>query len=287
MRNIILLVIAVIVAMLVLDGVYTVQQTERVIVLRFGAVAATDVAPGIHFKLPIAEDVKRTDARVLTLHTDPEQYYTLEKKPVTVDSFAKWRVKDVTKYYEATMFDEERAVRILQERVNEGLRNQISRREMREVVSGSRDTLMAELTGNLNKVMQDGFGVEVIDVRVKRIDLPPEASTAVYDRMNSERQILARQFRATGSERALAIRADADRKAVVIAAEAYRTAEQTRGDGDAKSAEIYAAAYGKDPEFYEFYRTVNAYSNVFQDKTDLLVLDPKSQFLKYFKQSDG
>ena len=287
MRNIILVVIAVIVVLLLLDGVYTVQQTERVIVLRFGAVASTDVAPGIHFKLPVAETVKRTDARVLTLHTDPEQYYTLEKKPVTVDSFAKWRVKDVTKYYEATMFDEERAVRILQERVNEGLRNQISRREMREVVSGSRDTLMAELTGNLNKVMQEGYGVEVIDVRVKRIDLPPEASTAVYDRMNSERQILARQFRATGSERALGIRADADRKAVVIAAEAYRTAEQTRGDGDAKSAEIYAEAYGQDPEFYEFYRTVSAYSNVFRDKSDLLVLDPKSQFLKYLKRSDG
>jgi membrane protease subunit HflC len=287
MRNLMLIVVGLLAVLLLLDGVYTVQQTERAIVLRFGSVVSTDVSPGLHFKLPIAETVKKTDARVLTLHTEPEQYFTLEKKPVTVDSFAKWRVKDVTKYYEASSFDEDRAVRILQERVNEGLRNQISRREMREVVSGSRDTLMAELTGNLDKVMQRDFGVEVIDVRVKRIDLPPEASTAVYERMNSERQILARQFRATGRERALAIRADADRKTVVIAAEAYRTAEQTRGDGDARSAEIYAEAYGQDPEFYEFYRTVNAYSNVFQDKSDLLVLDPKSQFMKYLKRSDG
>ncbi len=286
MRNVIMIVVAAIVLLLLLDGVYTVRQTERAIVLRFGAVTSFDVAPGLHFKLPIAETVKKTDARVLTLHTEPEQYYTLEKKPVTVDSFAKWRVKDVTKYYEATMFDEDRAVRILQERVNEGLRNQISRREMREVVSGSRDELMAELTGNLDKVMQRDFGVEVIDVRVKRIDLPPEASTAVYDRMNSERQILARQFRATGRERALAIRADADRQSVVIAAEAYRTAEQTRGDGDARSAEVYAEAYGRDPEFYEFYRSVSAYPNVFQDKSDLLVLDPENQFLKYLKGSD-
>jgi len=286
MKGLIVGVIGLLVLLLLLDGVYTVKQTERAILLRFGAVQEADVAPGLHFKLPIAESVKKTEARVLTLDTSPESYFTLEKKPVIVDSYAKWRVKDVIKYYQASSFDEARAEGLLQQRVNEGLRNQISRRVMREVVSGSRDEFMEEITKKLDEVMQAEFGVEVIDVRVKRIDLPPEASTAVYERMNSERQILARQFRATGRERALGIRADADRQAVVIAANAYKEAEQTRGDGDARATDIYAGTFGKDPEFYEFYRTLNAYSNVFQDKSDLLVLDPGSPFLRYLGNRD-
>lgn len=263
------------------NSVYIVHQTERAILLRFGAVAEADVAPGLHFKLPVAETVRRSDGRVLTLDSQSETYFTLEKKPLIVDSFAKWRIKDVQRFYEATGFDESIGNRILQERINEGLRNQISRRDMHEVVSGQRDQLMTDLRDQLNRVMGQSAGIEVVDVRVKRIDLPAEVSASVFERMNSERQIEARQYRATGRELAAGIRADAERQKVVIEAEAYRQAEQVRGDGDARSASIYAAAFSKDPEFYAFYRSLNAYTNVFKDRSDVMVLDPKSEFFKY------
>ena len=178
-----------------------------------------------------------------------------------VDSFAKWRIVDVAKYYTATSFDERRGERVLQERVNEGLRNQISRRDMHEVVSGERDQLMQELLTDLNSVMREAVGIEVVDVRVKRIDLPTDVSSSVYERMNSERAIEARQYRAQGRELALGIRADAERQTVVIEAEAYRESELIRGDGDAKSANVYANAFNQDAEFYEFYRSINAYAN--------------------------
>jgi membrane protease subunit HflC len=175
----------------------------------------------------------------------------------------------------------------LSQRVDEGLRNQISRRDMHSVVSGERDQLMLDLTRELNTTMQRDFGIEVVDVRVKQIDLPPDVSAAVYDRMNSERTIEARQHRAQGNELALGIRADADRQVVVIDANAYKTAEQLRGDGDAKAADIYATAFNKDPEFYKFYRSVNAYTKVFGNSGDLLVIDPNSEFFKYLKSADG
>jgi membrane protease subunit HflC len=257
------------------------------VLLRFGAVAESDVPPGLHWKWPIAEDIKKTDARILTLDSRPERYFTLEKKPLIVDSFAKWRVEDAEKYYTASSFDETRANRLLAERVNQGLRDQISRRDMHEVISGERDQLMAELTKNLNDTMLREFGVSVIDVRVKRIDLPPEVSSAVYERMNSERQIEARQHRANGRELALGVRADADRQTVVIGAEAYREAEQTRGDGDADAAATYAGAYNQDPEFYQFYRSINAYKNSMGKPGDILVLDPNNEFFRYLNQSDG
>lgn len=282
MRNLIIAIVGILLILLAVDGVYTVKQTERAILLRFGAVQRADVPPGLHFKWPIAEAIKLADARVLTLDSTPERYFTLEKKPLIVDSFAKWRIVDVPKYYTATSFDERRAERLLAERLNEGLRNQISRRDMHEVVSGERDELMQELTADVDQKVRNALGVEVIDVRVKKIDLPPQVSTAVYDRMTSERQILARQFRATGREMALAIRADADRQAVVIAAEAYRKAEETRGAGDAEAAAIYADAFDRDPAFFGFYRRINAYNRVFENDGNLLVLDPKSDFFSYF-----
>ena len=287
LRNFVLVVIGVVAVLLLLQSVYIVQETERAILLRFGAVSRADVSPGLHFKLPIAEDVKKFDARVLTLDSSPETYYTLEKKPLIVDSFAKWRIIDVQNYYTASSGDESRANRVLQERVNEGLRNAMSRRDMHEVISGERDQLMQELTADLNRVMKEAVGVEVIDVRVKRIDLPTEVSTSVYDRMNSEREIEARQYRAQGQELALGIRADAERQTVVIEAEAYREAELIRGDGDALSTSIYANAFNKDPEFYEFTRSINAYANVFGDKGDMMVLDPNSEFFKYLKDDEG
>ncbi|MBK80588.1 MAG: HflC protein [Gammaproteobacteria bacterium] len=284
LRNLIVIVIAVVIVSLAMDSVYTVHETERAILLRFGAVSEADVEPGIHFKMPIAEQINKADGRVLTLDSTAETYFTLEKKPLIVDSFAKWRINNVLRYYEATRFDERIGERILQERINEGLRNEISRRDMHEVVSGERDELMDNLTAELNRVMAQAAGIEVIDVRVKRIDLPTEVSTAVYDRMNSERQIEARQYRATGRELALGIRADAERQTVVIEAQAYRQAEQIRGDGDAQSAAIYADAFNKDPDFYQFYRSINAYTNVFKDKSDFLVLDPNSEFFKYLER---
>ena len=287
MRNIVLGVVALLLLFLAMDGIYVVRQTERAILLRFGAVTQADVPPGLHWKWPIAEEIKKTDARILTLDSRPERYFTLEKKPLIVDSFAKWRVADVEKYYTASSFDETRANRLLAERVNQGLRDQISRRDMHEVISGERDLLMQELTESLNETMLKEFGVSVIDVRVKRIDLPPEVSSAVYERMNSERNIEARQHRANGRELALGVRADADRQTVVISAEAYREAEQTRGDGDAIAASTYAKAYTKDPEFYAFYRSINAYTKVFDSKGDLLVLDPSSDFFKYLTKRGG
>jgi membrane protease subunit HflC len=287
LQNVILIVIGALVILLAMDSVYTVQQTERAILLRFGAVVDQDVPAGLHFKLPIAEDIKKADARILTVDASPETYFTLEKKPLIVDSFAKWRIADVERFYTATSFDETIGSRILQERVNEGLRNQISRRDMHEVVSGERDKLMFDLTSELDEVMRRDAGIEVVDVRVKRIDLPTEVSSSVYDRMNSEREIEARQYRAQGRELALGVRADADRQTVIIEANAYKQAQEIRGDGDARAASIYADAFNKDPEFYEFYRSINAYTNVFQDTGDLLILDPSSKFFKYLKGGDG
>jgi modulator of FtsH protease HflC len=287
LRNLIVIVIAVVIISLAMDSVYTVHETERAILLRFGAVSEADVKPGLHFKLPIAETIFKADGRVLTLDSTAETYFTVEKKPLIVDSFGKWRIRNVLRYYEATRFDERIGERILQERINEGLRNEISRRDMHEVVSGQRDELMLNLTQRLDEVMEQAAGIEVIDVRVKRIDLPTEVSQAVYDRMNSEREIEARQYRATGRELALGIRADAERQTVVIEAQAYRQAEQIRGDGDAASASIYAGAFNQDPDFYQFYRSINAYTNVFKDKSDFLVLDPKSEFFKYLERGEG
>jgi membrane protease subunit HflC len=287
-RNILIAVLVIVVVLLISDGVFTVHETQRALVLRFGAVTKIDLGPGLHWKLPIADDAKRFDGRIQTLDSPPERYFTLEKKPLMVDSFVKWRVGDVQTFYESTDGGDEIVARnLLSQRVNEGLRNQISRRDMHEVISGERDQLMADLTEELNNEMRREVGVEVIDVRVKQIDLPPEVSSAVYDRMNSERQIEAQQHRATGRELEQGIRADADRQVVVIEAEAYREAELLRGDGDAGAAATYAAAYGADPEFYEFYRSINAYVAVFGDKGDMLILDPNSDFFKYLKTGDG
>ena len=268
------------------NAVFIVHEAQRAIQLRFGAVTRFDIEPGLHFKIPFAEEVKRFDGRVLTVDAPEERYFTLEQKPLRVDSFAKWRIGDVARYYTSTSGDELRARTLLQERINEGLRNQISRRDMHEVISGERDQLMLELTTNLNAVLSREIGVEVIDVRVKRIELPTDVENSVYQRMNSAREIEAKQYRASGEEKAIGIRADADRQSTVIQAEAYREAEEIRGFGDAAAANTYAAAFNKDAEFYAFYRRVTAYPNVFSNKNDQFVLDPNSDFFRYLKSSD-
>ncbi len=286
-RSILMIAVVFVAILSVFNSVYVVNQTERAVLLRFGAVNKADIPAGLHFRWIIAEEVKKFDGRILTLDTEPQRYFTLEKKPVIVDSFAKWRIADVAAFYKATSGDETTAMRILQERVNEGLRNQISRRDMHEVISGKRDELMEELTASLDRVMREAAGVHVIDVRVKRIDLPQEVSEDVYRRMASEREIEAKRYRAQGAELAAGIRADAERQALVIEANAYRDSERIRGDGDAKAANVYATAFGKDPEFYAFYRSLNAYRKVFAGKDDVIVIDPSSDFFKYLKKTEG
>jgi membrane protease subunit HflC len=268
-----------------MNSFYIVTAMERAVLLEFGKVTQHDVSPGLHFKLPFVNEVRKFDSRVLTLDAPPERFLTLEKKALIVDSFAKYRVSDVEKYYTATSGDERRAAELLKQRINTGLRNEISNRTLHEVVSGERDALMLSLRDTLNEVTSEELGIEVVDVRVKRMDLPPEVSQSVYARMNTERDIEAREHRAKGNEMAVGIRADSDKQKEVILAEAYRDSEVLRGDGDAQAAAIYAAAFSKDPEFYKFYRSMSAYQRTFSNKGDILLIDPKSDFFSYLNKS--
>ncbi len=284
-KTLLIAIVALVVVFLGSNAVFVVSEFHRAVLLEFGKVVRADVQPGIHFKTPFVQEVRRFEARVLTLDAPAERFLTLEKKAVIVDSFAKYRVVDVEKYYTSTSGEELRASQLLAQRINTGLRNEISRRSLHEVVSGERDLLMQELTENVGKLASEELGVEVVDVRVKRIDLPENVSQSVYDRMNTERDIEAREHRAKGQELAVGTRADADRQDVVIAADAYRDAEQIRGEGDAEAASIYASAYSKDPEFYKFYRSMNAYRETFSNKGDVLLVDPNSDFFSYLKKS--
>jgi modulator of FtsH protease HflC len=268
-----------------MNSFYIVTEFERAVLLEFGKVTRHDVSPGLHFKLPFVNEVRKFDARVLTLDAPPERYLTLEKKALIVDSFAKYRVSNVETYYTATSGDERRAGELLKQRINTGLRNEISSRTLHEVVSGERDALMTDLRTTLNGFTTDELGVEVIDVRVKRMDLPPEVSQSVYNRMNTERDIEAREHRAKGQEMAVGIRADSDKQKEVILAEAYRDAEVVRGDGDAEAAGIYADAFNRDKEFYRFTRSMSAYQRTFANKGDILLVDPKSDFFSYLNNS--
>ena len=264
---------------------FVVKETERAIMLQFGEVVQFDIQPGLHVKVPFVNTVRIFDARVLTLDARPQRYLTLEKKALIVDSFVKWRIDDVAVYYTSTSGDEFTAAKLLASRVDTGLRNQFGERTLTEVVSGERDELMAELLEELNKLVKTEFGIEVVDVRVKRIDLPQEVSESVYGRMRTERESEAREIRSKGKEFAEGKRADADRQETVIAANAYRDAELVRGDGDAKAAAIYAKAFNKDPEFYSFYRSLDAYRKTFGAGGDVMLLEPDSEFFKYMNQS--
>ena len=264
---------------------YVVTEIERAVKLRFGEIVQFDVEPGLHFKWPIVNSVRYFDSRILTLDAQPQRYLTSEKKALMVDSFIKWRVKDVAKYFTTTGGDEERAKRLLSQRVDTGLRNEFGVRTVKEVVSGERDELMTSLTIALDTIAQQELGVEVVDLRVKKIDLPTEVSDSVYDRMRTERQRLARELRAQGNEVAEKIRATADKDKTVILADAYREAEVLKGNGDAEATATYAAAYTKDPEFYDFTRSLQAYQATFESKGDILIIDPDSDFFKYLNNS--
>ena len=278
----------VIVLMVILLGanstLYVVSEFERGVKLQFGKLVEADIQPGLHVKVPFVDNVRIFDARILTVDAQPASFFTVEKKRLIVDSYAKWRIANVETYYKATGGVESVAQNRLANRVNNGLRNQFGTRTLHEVVSGERDLLMKNITDELNATVLDSLGIEVVDVRVKRIDLPQEVSSQVFRRMTAERDKEARELRSTGKERAEKIRASADRERTIEVANAYRDAEELRGQGDAKAASVYAAAYQQDPEFYSFMRSLNAYKSAFSNKGEIMLVEPDSDFFKYLNQ---
>lgn len=281
-----ILFVVLLVILIASQTLYVVKETERAVVLKFGEIVDPDVKPGLHFKIPIVNEVKKFDARILTMDSRPQRYLTLEKKAVIVDSYVKWKIDSVAKFYQATSGDEFVANRVLSSRVDTGLRNEFGERTMHEVVSGERDQLMTDLRDRLTKVAKSELGISVVDIRVKRIDLPPDVSESVYQRMRTEREREAREHRSKGLELAEGIRADADRQKVVLEAEAQKDAEMIRGDGDAKAAAIYSKVYKQDPAFYNFYRSLQAYRDSFKGKNDLFVLKPDSEFFQFLNKAE-
>ncbi len=279
------LIVGVVLAIVLWNSFYIVSQTERAVLLRFGRIVEPDVKPGLHMKIPYVNSVRKFDARLLTLDTTTSRFLTLEKKALMVDSYAKWRVDDAERFYTATSGMKQIADERLARRLEAALRDQFGKRTLHESVSGQRDELMAQVTTSLNRAAQQELGIEVVDVRVKGIDLPREVNRSVFERMSSEREREAREHRAKGKELAEGIRADADRQRRVLLAEAFREAEELRGGGDARAAAIYAAAYGQDQEFYAFHRSLQAYRESFSSKEDVLVLDPKSDFFRYLQSN--
>jgi membrane protease subunit HflC len=273
------------VVVLVSNTLFVISEVERGVTLRFGEIAEADIKPGLHYKIPLVDDLKRFEARILTVDAQPESFFTVEQKRLIVDSYAKWRIADVETYYKSTGGNQRVAANRLAKRVNDGLRNQFGTRTLYEVVSGERDMLMKNITDELNSSVLDSLGIEVVDVRVKRIDLPSEVSDPVFRRMTAERNKEAQELRSTGKEKAERIRASADRERTIELANAYRDAEQLRGQGDAEAARIYAEAYQQDPEFYAFVRSLNAYKSAFSNKGDIMLVEPGSEFFKYLNQS--
>jgi len=263
-------------------SIFTVDQREKAVLFKFGEIISTDFDPGLYFKVPFVNNVLKFDSRIQTMDADPERYLTSEKKNVIVDAFVKWRIDNVAKYYTATGGDSARANLRLSQFIKDGLRGEFGKRTIREVVSGERNEIMDILTVEANKTAQE-FGIDIVDVRIKRIDLDEKISESVYRRMEAERQRVAKDLRARGEEEAEGIRADADRQRTIILAEAYRDAEKVRGEGDGAAANIYALAYNQNKDFYAFYRSLNAYKSSFSNKNDLLVLQPKSEFFEFFK----
>jgi len=287
MSNLMKLAIVLLVILIgVSNTIYVVSEVERAVKLRFGEMIELDIEPGLHIKMPFVDDVRRFDARILTVDAEPASFFTIEKKRLIVDSYAKWKIANVETYYKATGGVERVAENRLAKRVNDGLRNQFGTRTLHEVVSGERDLLMKNITAELNSSVRDELGIEIVDIRVKRIDLPSEVSSQVFRRMTAERDKEAQELRSTGKEKAERIRASADRERTIELANAYRDSEELRGEGDAKAASIYADAYQQDPEFYAFMRSLNAYKSAFSNKGDILLVEPDSDFFKYLNNQD-
>lgn len=275
------------VAVLVLLGmsIFVVDQRQSAIVFQLGEVIRVKADPGLGFKVPLLQNVRYFDSRILTLDAgEPERFITAEKKNVLVDSFVKWRIVDVKQYYVSVGGDEARARTRLLQTVNSSMREEFGKRTINEVVSGERDKIMEILRTKANNDAGK-IGVEVLDVRLKRVDFPIEISESVYRRMDAERKRVANELRASGAAEGEKIKADADRQREIILAEAYRTAQQTKGEGDARASALYASAFGRNPEFYSFYRSLEAYKQSFKNKSDVMVLDPSSAFFKYLKSS--
>lgn len=282
--NVMLLVISV-VLLIVMQSVYVVPETHRAVLLRFGQMVESDIQPGLHFKIPLVHQERLFDVRVLSMALPTKSYLTVEKKPLDVDSYAAWKIVNVGEFYRTTSGNEANAITLLEARMDKGLRDQFGKRTMHEVVAGEREELMDELTRSLDDIARKEFGIGVIDIRVRAIDLPTNVSASVYERMESERLKIAQEHRSKGEELAEGIRADADRQKVVFEAEAFKQAEQIRGEGDAIAAQIYADAYSKNPDFYSFSRSLKAYEETFAGKDDLMVIEPDSQFLRFLKQA--
>ena len=283
-RNLGTALVVLLIALVILSGsMYTVDQRQNALVFQLGEVVAVKKEPGLYFKLPIVQNIRYFDTRILTLDSaEPERFITSEKKNVLVDAFIKWRVIDARQFYVSVGGDEGRAQIRLAQTVNDGLRAEFGKRTIHDVVSGQRDAIMKNIQV---KADQDArkIGVQVVDVRIKRVDLPETVSENVYRRMEAERKQVANELRSTGAAEAEKIRADADKQKDVIVAEAYRDAQSVKGEGDGRAAAIYASAYGKNPEFFAFYRSMQAYRESFKNKSDVMVLDPSADFFKYMK----
>jgi len=268
-------------------SVFTVDQRENAIIFQLGEVKEVIKEPGLHLKWPLIQNVRTYDTRILTLDTpDTERFITSEKKNVLVDSFVKWRIADVKQYYITVGGDEARAQTRLSQSVNSVLREEFGKRTVLDVVSGEREKLMQVVREKADDDAKK-IGVQIVDVRLKRVELPQEVSESVYRRMEAERKSVASELRSQGFSEAEKIRAEADREREVIIAEAYKQAQRVKGEGDAKSSSIYAQAFGQSPEFYDFYRSLEAYRSSFKNKSDIMVVEPNSDFFKYLKNPAG
>ena len=280
------IIILVVIAGIGLSSIFTVNERELAIKFRLGEIVRADYEPGLHFKVPFINNIRKFDKRILTLDARPANYLTKEKKNVNVDFFVKWRINDISTYYTSMGGNERTAMERIYTTMNEGLRGEFSNRNIQEVISGERQLIMDNMTSQANELLGK-FGILVVDVRVKRIDFTTTISESVYRRMEAERTRVAKDYRSRGAEAAEKIRAGADRQRTVTLANAYKESQQTRGEGDGKASEIYAKAYSKDPEFYAFYRSLNAYRASLGQQGDILVIEPNTKFFKYFKDSYG
>ena len=279
--------ILVVLSAIVSGTVFTVDQRQNAIVFQLGQVKEVVTKPGLNFKIPLVQNVRLFDMRILTYDdAEPLRFLTQGNRPLLVDSFVKWRIIDVQQYYVSVRGEEFEAARRIRQTVSGTLREQFGARTLQEVVSGQRDALMSDVRKLVDQDLKR-IGVEIIDVRLKRVDLPQDVSESVYGRMQAERKRIANELRATGAAEAEKIRADADRQREVILAEAYRDAQRVRGEGDAKAANIYASAFSQNPEFYSFYRSMEAYRSTFRGRNDLMLIEPNSDFLRYFRDSLG
>jgi len=278
-------IVAIVIAVISMS-VYTVDEREQALVFRFGEIIRADTQPGIKFKMPFVNSVKFFDDRIQTMDAEPQSYLTLEKKNLIVDSFVKWRIRDVREYYVRLGGSKIRAHSRLSKRVNDAIRDEIGKRSVKEVVSGDR-VLIMDIVRKATDQEAAGLGLEVVDARLKRVDLDADINETVYNRMRAERERVAKELRAQGEEEAEKIRADADRQRKILLAEANRTAEEVKGEGDARATNIYAAAYNQDKEFFKFYKSLEAYQNTFSDKSDLFIVDPNSDFMRYMNHSSA